>query len=350
MKEKAYSPLNGYLALVILLGMVGFPVYMMIAHEAFWWAIMGGLGLFGSAGLLVVNPNESMVMVLFGAYKGTVRKNGFFWVNPFFTRKKISLRARNLDSAPIKVNDKVGNPIMIGIVLVWRVEETYKAAFEVDDYVHFVDIQTEAAIRKLAGHYPYDNFDDEMADITLRSGGEEVNHVLEEEIRERLPDCSIEVLTPDFQGDRAAIARVMRARPEIFNHNMETVRRLHAAARPGGRYERSLDVLRTARRLDDGVLIKTGIMLGLGETEDDVREFLADALAAGVQILTLGQYLRPSERHMPIDRYVTPEEFAAWRSLGEEMGFLHVESGPLVRSSYHAREQVEELRARAGAA
>ena len=194
MKEKAYSPLNGYLALLILLGMIGFPAYMMIAFEAFWWAIMAGIGLFGLAGLMVVNPNESMVMVLFGAYKGTVKKNGFHWVNPFFTRKKISLRARNLDSTPIKVNDKVGNPIMIGIVLVWRVEETYKAAFEVDDYVHFVDIQTEAAIRKLAGHYPYDNFDDEMAEITLRSGGEEVNHVLEDEIRERLDIAGIHVL------------------------------------------------------------------------------------------------------------------------------------------------------------
>jgi len=194
MKEKSYSPMNGYLALLILLVMIGFPIYMIAAFQAFWWAIMGGIGLFCLAGLMVVNPNESMVMVLFGAYKGTVKKNGFFWVNPFFTRKRISLRARNLDSTPIKVNDKVGNPIMIGIVLVWRVEETYKAAFEVDDYVHFVDIQTEAAIRKLAGHYPYDNFDDEMAEITLRSGGEDVNAVLEDEIRERLAIAGIHVI------------------------------------------------------------------------------------------------------------------------------------------------------------
>jgi len=194
MKEKSYSPMNGYLALLILLVMIGFPIYMIAAFQAFWWAIMGGIGLFCLAGLMVVNPNESMVMVLFGAYKGTVKKNGFFWVNPFFTRKRISLRARNLDSTPIKVNDKVGNPIMIGIVLIWRVEETYKAAFEVDDYVHFVDIQTEAAIRKLAGHYPYDNFDDEMAEITLRSGGEDVNAVLEDEIRERLAIAGIHVI------------------------------------------------------------------------------------------------------------------------------------------------------------
>ena len=193
-EEKSYSPTSGYLALLVILVMIGLPIYMIVEFESFWWAIMGGLGLFGLAGLMVVNPNESMVMVLFGAYKGTVKKNGFFWVNPFFTRKKISLRARNLDSTPIKVNDKVGNPIMIGIVLVWKVSNTYNAAFEVDDYVHFVDIQTEAAIRKLAGHYPYDNFDDEMADITLRSGGEEVNHVLEEEIRERLLIAGIHVI------------------------------------------------------------------------------------------------------------------------------------------------------------
>jgi regulator of protease activity HflC (stomatin/prohibitin superfamily) len=192
--EKSYSPMNGYIALIVILGMIGFPIFQMIAFEHFWWAIMGGLGLFLLAGLMVVNPNESMVMVLFGDYKGTVKKNGFFWVNPFFTRKKVSLRARNLDSTPIKVNDSVGNPIMIGIVLVWKVDNTFNAAFEVDDYVHFVDIQTEAAIRKLAGHYPYDNFDDEMAEITLRSGGEEVNHMLEEEIRERLGIAGIYVI------------------------------------------------------------------------------------------------------------------------------------------------------------
>jgi regulator of protease activity HflC (stomatin/prohibitin superfamily) len=193
-EEKSYSPMSGYIAFVIIVGMIGVPIYMMVVFEQFWWAILGGLGLFALAGLMVVNPNESMVMVLFGDYRGTVKKNGFFWVNHFFVRKKISLRARNLDRTPIKVNDKVGNPIMIGIVLVWRVDNTYNAAFEVDDYVHFVDIQTEAAIRKLAGHYPYDNFDDEMADITLRSGGEEVNHVLEDEIRERLGIAGVHVI------------------------------------------------------------------------------------------------------------------------------------------------------------
>jgi len=182
----------------------------------------------------------------------------------------------------------------------------------------------------------------------LPDGGARIFAWVIEEIRDRLPDCSIEVLTPDFQGMPDSIARVMEARPEIFNHNMETTRRLHRTARPGGRYDRSLDILRIARGLDEDVLIKTGIMLGLGENGDDVREFMDDALGVGVQILTIGQYLRPSERHLPIDRYASPEEFAAWKELGEAMGFLHVESGPLVRSSYHAREQVEELRARAG--
>lgn len=169
------------------------------------------------------------------------------------------------------------------------------------------------------------------------------------EIRDRLPSCSVEVLTPDFRGDTAAVATVVRARPDIFNHNMETVRRLHRTARPGGRYDRSLAVLSEARDLDDGVLIKTGIMLGLGELAEDVRDFMDDALAAGVQILTIGQYLRPSTDHLPIDRYVTPEEFADWKEYGERRGLLHVESGPLVRSSYHAREQVVRLRERAQA-
>jgi lipoic acid synthetase len=184
----------------------------------------------------------------------------------------------------------------------------------------------------------------------LPDGGARIFAAVIEEIRLRLPECSVEVLTPDFQGNPDAVATVIEARPDIFNHNMETVRRLHRTCRPGGRYDRSLEVLRRARALDPGVLIKTGIMLGLGERESDVREFMADVLDAGVQILTLGQYLRPSERHMPIDRYVTPQEFDTWKHLGEELGFLHVESGPLVRSSYHAREQVEDLRARAGIA
>jgi len=125
---------------------------------------------------------------------GTIKDNGFFWTNPLYIRKKISLRARNFDMEPIKVNDKVGNPIMIGIVLVWKVEDTFKASFEVDEYEHFVRVQSEAALRKLAGHYPYDNFEDENADITLRAGGEEINEKLELELKERLDIAGIYVI------------------------------------------------------------------------------------------------------------------------------------------------------------
>ena len=183
----------------------------------------------------------------------------------------------------------------------------------------------------------------------LPDGGARIFADLIQEVRYRAPDCSIEVLTPDFRGNLDAVGAVVDAGPDIFNHNMETVRSRHRVARPGGRYDRSLRVLSFARRHDADVLVKTGIMLGLGEAPDDVLEFMHDALEAGVQILTLGQYLRPSPEHLPIDRYVSPDEFADWKRIGEELGFLHVESGPLVRSSYHAREQVEELRARASA-
>ena len=184
----------------------------------------------------------------------------------------------------------------------------------------------------------------------LPDGGARIFGWLIDDIHERLPECSIEVLTPDFRGMRDAIETVVAAGPDIFNHNMETVRRLHPEARPGAKYERSLDVLRYARSLDDDVLIKTGIMLGLGEHSDDIRSFLDDALATGVQILTLGQYLRPSEQHRAIDRYVSPDEFAEWKAYGESLGFLHVESGPLVRSSYHAGEQVADLKRKISAA
>ena len=160
-----------------------------------WLGVLLSVDVFLTAiGFTVVNPNESCVLILFGAYKGTIKKNGLFWVNPFFVRKKISLRARNFDSETIKVNDKIGNPIKIGCVLVWKVEDTYKAAFEVDDYVHFVFVQSETALRKLAGIYPYDNFEDHDAQITLRGGGSEVNHELEEEIRERLQIAGIHVI------------------------------------------------------------------------------------------------------------------------------------------------------------
>jgi len=193
-KELEFSPISGYLALFVIFMLIVPPVLAIIYVKMIWMIIFIVLGIFGVIGLVTVNPNESSVLVLFGAYKGTVKKNGFWWVNPFFTRKKISLRARNLDSEPIKVNDKIGNPVMIGVVMVWKVDNTYNAAFDVDDYVHFVDIQSEAAIRKLAGHYPYDNFEDEDANITLRGGGEDVNQMLEDEITERLAIAGVKVI------------------------------------------------------------------------------------------------------------------------------------------------------------
>ena len=192
--ENEFKPISGYPVVFVVLVMILSPLLAFYDQSYIWFLILTVIGFFLALGFLVVNPNESSVMTLFGAYKGTVRKNGFFWVNPFFVKRKLSLRARNLDSEPIKVNDKLGNPIMIGVVLVWRVKETFKAAFEVDDYAHFVEIQSEAAVRKLAGHFPYDNFEDEKAEITLRGGGEEVNHILEEEISERLSIAGIEVI------------------------------------------------------------------------------------------------------------------------------------------------------------
>src|SRR4030095_13714558 len=144
-------------------------------------------------GFFFVNPNSSVVLVLFGDYKGTVKSNGFYWVNPFFSKKSISLRARNFDSEKIKVNDKVGNPIQIGVILVWQVRDTFKAAFEVDNYENFVRIQSDSAVRKLAGLYPYDNFDTD-AELTLRSGHEEVNRALEENLKNRLDIAGIHVI------------------------------------------------------------------------------------------------------------------------------------------------------------
>jgi regulator of protease activity HflC (stomatin/prohibitin superfamily) len=192
-KEKKLYSRMGYLGVFVSLALFAGPILLAVYVSPLWLPLLL-VDLFCWIGLMVVNPNESVVLVIFGNYSGTVKKNGFYWINPFFVRKKISLRARNLNSEPIKVNDKLGNPIMIGIVLVWRVQETFKAAFEVDDYIRFVDIQSEAAIRKLAGAYPYDNFDDAEADISLRAGGEEVNHELEKELSERLAIAGIHVM------------------------------------------------------------------------------------------------------------------------------------------------------------
>ena len=161
------------------------------------------------------------------------------------------------------------------------------------------------------------------------------------QIRARLPECSVEVLVPDFQGNEDAIRTVLDARPDIYNHNTETVPRLYKRCRPGGRYERVMEIFRFAKRTAPAIPTKTGLILGMGETVDEVHAVLRDLRDVDVDIVTLGQYLRPSDKHHPLDRYYTPDEFRALRDAGMAMGFRHVESGPLVRSSYHAWELVQ---------
>lgn len=185
---------NGYLALVITIFLFLSSVAGFIFTKNFLFGLGILLFIFMLKGFFIVNPNSSKVLVLFGDYVGTVRANGFFWANPFYTKEKISLRARNFDSERLKVNDLLGNPILINVILVWRVQNTFKAAFDVDNYEEFVRVQTDAAVRKLAGSYPYDNFNAEEAEITLRSGLDEVNDALENEITERLAIAGIEVL------------------------------------------------------------------------------------------------------------------------------------------------------------
>ncbi len=193
-EEKLIKPGNGYSMLLVLIVLIAgmFTGIGMTKNPVF--LAMVPLLILIMRGFFIVNPNGSKVLVLFGAYKGTVKENGFFWTNPFYTRQKISLRARNFDSERVKVNDKIGNPIMINVILVWQVADTYKSAFDVDNYEEFVRVQTDAAVRKLAGSYPYDNFDDEEAELTLRSGMDEVNEALENEITERLAIAGIKVM------------------------------------------------------------------------------------------------------------------------------------------------------------
>ena len=174
-----------------------------------------------------------------------------------------------------------------------------------------------------------------------KDGGAELFALTIRAIRERIQDCGVEVLVPDFQGSHAAMDMVLEAAPDILNHNTETVPRLYRQVRLGARYERSLDMLAHVKRVAPRTPTKSGLMLGLGETLDEVVAVMRDLRAASVDILTLGQYLRPSPKHLPIIRYVPVEEFAELKRLGYEMGFRHVESGPLVRSSFHAAEALQ---------
>jgi lipoyl synthase len=160
-------------------------------------------------------------------------------------------------------------------------------------------------------------------------------------VRRLNPGCAVEVLTPDFKGDRAALQTLMDARPDVYSHNVETIARLHKRVRPQARYERSLQVLRWAKEMYPETPTKTGFMLGLGETREELSELMRDIRAADVDILTIGQYLQPTQEHLPIERYWTPDEFADLKREGMALGFRHVESGPLVRSSYHAWDQVK---------
>jgi lipoic acid synthetase len=180
----------------------------------------------------------------------------------------------------------------------------------------------------------------------LPDGGAAVFAETIRQCRARRPSMTVEVLIPDFKGDEEALREVVEARPDILNHNLETVERLHPWARPGGRYWRSISLLGAAKRMDPAMLTKSGIILGMGETREEVRTALDDLRRAAVDIVTLGQYLRPSVHHAPVARWVTLEEFADWKRVGEEeIGFSHVESGPLVRSSYHAETQARTVHA-----
>ncbi len=164
-------------------------------------------------------------------------------------------------------------------------------------------------------------------------------------IRKRVPGCKVEVLIPDFRGDWAALETVIKARPDVLNHNMETVPRLYRQVRPGAIFERSLELLRRAKQQAPNMPVKTGMMVGLGETREEVLDAMARLAAQNTDIFTLGQYLQPTRDHLPVLRYVHPQEFAEFKLAGERMGLRHVEAGPLVRSSYHAFEQEQSARA-----
>lgn len=196
--EKVMKPVSGYLALLLSLLLLAASVFLLFKAGTLkdgWYAFYGVMVMLASvyvgSGIIVINPNHSRVMTFFGKYVGTAKDNGLLFVNPLYKKQKISLRAENLESAKLKVNDKMGNPIEIAAVIVWQVQDTYKAAFEVADYNHYVKVQSEAAIRHLATSYAYDHMEDETATITLRDGGEQVNAMLEKELNDRLSPAGI---------------------------------------------------------------------------------------------------------------------------------------------------------------
>ncbi len=192
--EQVKKPASGYMMLILMLAALAGGIFFMASEVPVAGAVCWVLFVFLARGLMVIPPNTAKVMLLFGDYQGTVRESGLFWVNPFFTRQTVSMRARNFESEQLKVNDKMGNPVLISVILVWKVKDTYRASFEVDVYEKFVKIQTDSAVRKLAASYPYDHFEDERAGVTLSTDFDEVNTTLEREVSERLVIAGIEVV------------------------------------------------------------------------------------------------------------------------------------------------------------
>lgn len=193
--EKVIKPMSGWLTLILVFLMVAAGIALLVMRTLPVVAVLAILSaVFLAVGLTAIEPNSSRVLTLFGSYVGTIRDDGFFFVNPFFLKKRVSLRAVTLDVPVVKVNDKQGNPIMIGAVVVYRVQDTFKATFEVEEYANFVKIQSEAAVRKLAGLYSYDNLEDEEAQVTLRTNSDEVNDKLAHEISDRLKLAGVEVV------------------------------------------------------------------------------------------------------------------------------------------------------------
>lgn len=193
--EKIITAPSGYLATLLFFILGGAAAWLFVVGQPVWGVLVAIVDIVVVlCGLIIVNPNESRVLVLFGNYLGTVKSSGFFWVNPFTMKRKVSLRAFNLNGQQLKVNDSVGNPIEIAAVIVWQVKETAKAVFAVENYLQYVNIQSEAAVRHLANSFPYDHIEDETASITLRGGAEQVSQMLEQELNERLERAGIEII------------------------------------------------------------------------------------------------------------------------------------------------------------
>ena len=192
--EKIIKPVSGYIVLLILCIILITALYFFLNEKEAAGAPLIILFSFLSIGLTIVSPNNAKILLLFGEYKGSINQNGLYWVNPFFKKITISLRAKNFESEKIKVNDKLGNPILISVILVWRVKDTFKSSFEVDSYEDFIKVQTDSAVRKLAGSFPYDHFGDDTATISLSTNFDDVNKALEEEIIERMEIAGIEVI------------------------------------------------------------------------------------------------------------------------------------------------------------